>query len=74
MVFNGNGEQWQAYCRRLVGLPGFKERNVRSVYLQENKFEFEIDVGREKGEGVVTGLQQERRGMRGGEELPGYEK
>jgi len=42
MNFNGSPEEWQDYCRRLVMIPEFKRRDVRSVVLQKNVFEFEI--------------------------------
>lgn len=63
MDFVGSGEEWQAYCRKLVWIPGFKGTSVGSVYLQRNVYEFEVRDT--KTPGAVTGL--------GTEELPSYE-
>lgn len=67
MDFRGSAKEWQEYCRRLVALPRFRFRNLRSVFLQRNLFEFEVsDL---KVPGVVVGTQE------GGEEqLPGYKE
>jgi hypothetical protein len=69
MDFRGNAKEWQDYCRRLVKLQCFRGRNLRSVFLQRNLFEFEIeDV---KVPGMVVGIDER---MDEGEELPTYKE
>lgn len=67
--FRGSAKEWQDYCQRLVRLPNLRGRNLRSVFLQRNLYEFEIpDV---KAPGVVVGIDER---MDEQEELPSYQQ
>ncbi|PMD52755.1 uncharacterized protein K444DRAFT_619463 [Hyaloscypha bicolor E] len=69
MDFRGSAKEWQDYCQRLVRLPNLRGRNLRSVFLQRNLYEFEIsDV---KFPGVVVGIDER---MDEQEELPSYQQ
>jgi hypothetical protein len=69
MDLRGSAKEWQDYCQRLIRLPNLRGRNLRSVFLQRNLYEFEIpDV---KAPGVVVGID-ERMDER--EELPSFQQ
>jgi len=70
MDFRGSAKEWQDYyCQRLVRSPNLRGRNLRSVFLQRNLYEFEIpDV---KAPGVVVGIDER---MDEQEELPSYQQ
>lgn len=69
MDYRGSAKEWQDYCRRLVKLPDLKRRNLRSVFLQRNLFEFEIEDVTVPG--VVVGIDER---MDQQEQLPSYKE
>jgi hypothetical protein len=53
MDFRGTAEEWQDYCRKITKLWRWAP-TLRSIYLQRNEFEFEIED--EKLPGKVMGI------------------
>ncbi|KAF7349898.1 Pc21g10480 protein [Mycena venus] len=51
VVWNGSGEEWQEYCRKIVQLWG---PDLRTIVLQRVEWEFEVVV--EGRQGLVIGI------------------
>lgn len=71
MDYRGDAEEWQDYCRKIVKLRALAARNVRSIVLQKNDFEFEVND--EKLPGKLVGVEM-NGGQLGPGVLPAYSK